>query len=108
MSSAYAELAAAVHDCQLPAPLEFHVWAYPHYRAFIESAIDLDSVVTAQGEAGVALVDEAWARAREWVRGLPMQPDLGKRAEKVAEVPWLRFRTRVLERIGKRRLGPVY
>ncbi len=108
VSAAYAELANSVHDFKLPSQLEFHLWAYPHYRAFIESSIDLDAVVTAQGEAGVALVDEAWEQARDWVRGLSLPAELGKRADKVAEVPWLRFRTHVLEKIGKRRLGPVY
>ncbi|NDD91763.1 hypothetical protein EBZ37_06735, partial [bacterium] len=32
---------SSVLEMNLPSFLEFYVWAYPHYRAFIESGIDL-------------------------------------------------------------------
>jgi hypothetical protein len=107
--STYAELEGAVREMNLPAFLEFHLWAYPHYRAFIESPIDLNSRIPGPGgEAGVALVDEAVTQAEAWVKGLPMSELVRDQASRAAHVPWLKFRTQVLKRIGKRPLGPVY
>ena len=106
---AYAQLEGAVREVKLPAVLEFHLWAYPHYRAFIESSIDLNSRIQgAGGDAGQALVDEAVARAQNWVQRLPMPPGLGLQAERAAHIPWLKFRSNVLKRIGRRPMGPVY
>jgi hypothetical protein len=108
-SSPYAQLEGSVHDFKLPSPLEFHLWAYPHYRAFIESGIELDSRIPGPGgDAGMQLVDEAVAQAEEWVKKLPIAPEFRLQAQTAAHVPWLRFRTNVLKRIGKRPLGPVY
>lgn len=108
-SSTYQELEGAVHDFGLPAVLEFHLWAYPHYRAFIESPLELSSRIPGPGgETGTALVEEAVAQAQAWVRSLHIPPQIGIQAERAAHVPWLRFRTNVLKRIGKRPLGPVY
>ncbi len=107
--SPYLEIESAVRDFNLPAMLEFHLWAYPHYRSFVESPLDLNSRIQGPGgEAGVALVDEAVAQAQAWVRGLHIPPALGLQAERAAHMPWLRFRTHVLKRIGKRPIGPVY
>jgi hypothetical protein len=108
-SSAYSELEAAVHDLRLPPMLEFHLWAYPHYRAFIEAPLELSSRIRGPGgDTGLALVDEAVAQAQAWVKRLPIPPELGAQAERAAQIPWLRFRTDVLKRIGKRPLGPAY
>ncbi|MCM2321702.1 MAG: hypothetical protein NDJ90_00390 [Oligoflexia bacterium] len=107
--SAYQQLEGAVHEFGLPAVLEFHLWAYPHYRAFIESPIDLESRIPGPGgDTGTALVEEAVAQAQAWVRHLPLPSQLGLQAERAAHVPWLRFRTNVLKRIGRRPMGPVY
>ncbi len=108
-STAYAVLEGAVSEMRLPEFLEFHLWAYPHYRAFIESPLELGSKIQGPGgEAGVALVDEAVAQAQEWIRRLVIPPELGPQAERAAHVPWLRFRAEVLKRIGRRPMGPVY
>ncbi|MGZ3688923.1 MAG: hypothetical protein ACXVBW_11515, partial [Bdellovibrionota bacterium] len=108
-TSAYAQLESAVHEFKLPAVLEFHLWAYPHYRAFIESPLDLNSRILGPGnDAGLALVDEAVAQAEAWVKKLPLPPEASAHASRAAHVPWLRFRTTVLKRIGKRPMGPVY
>lgn len=108
-ASPYVELEHAVHELNLPAMLEFHVWAYPHYRAFIESSLDLSARIRSQGsEAGQALVQEAVLQAQQWVRKLPLPPSLAAQAERAAEIPWIRFRSMVLKRIGKRPLGPVH
>jgi hypothetical protein len=108
-SSPYAEIEGAVREFKLPSPLEFHLWAYPHYRAFIESELDLDSRIPGAGhDVGLALVDEAVMKAEEWIRSLPIADEFRKQAESAAHVPWLRFRTQALKRIGKRPMGPVY
>lgn len=108
-SSPYTELESAVHDFKLPAVLEFHLWAYPHYRAFIESGLELDARIPGPGgDTGVVLVDEAVEQAEAWVKSLPIAPEFALQAQRAAHVPWLRFRTQVLKRIGKRPMGPVY
>lgn len=105
----YSELEGAVQEMNLPSVLEFHLWAYPHYRAFIESALDLNSRIPGPGgDVGAVLVDEAIAQAEAWVRSLPMNPAVLDQASRAAHVPWLKFRTTVLKRIGRRPLGPVY
>jgi hypothetical protein len=108
-ASAYGELEGAVSEMKLPSMLEFHLWAYPHYRSWIESPVTLNSRIKGTGsDAGISLVDDAVARAEEWVKRLPLPPQIGHQAERAAQIPWLRFRTVVLKRIGKRPLGPVY
>ncbi len=112
-SNAYAELEGAVRDMGLPALLEFHLWAYPHYRAFIESPHDLNSrIKTAphgdRGDAGALLVDEACQHAQAWVQTLGIPPAVAPAAERAAQIPWIRFSTEFLKRIGKRTLCPVY
>ncbi|OFZ83668.1 MAG: hypothetical protein A2603_16590 [Bdellovibrionales bacterium RIFOXYD1_FULL_55_31] len=107
--SAYAELESAVHGFKLPAVLEFHLWAYPHYRAFVESPIDLNSRIPGPGtDTASVLVEEAVAQAKRWVKQLPIPPELGQQTERAAEIPWLRFRTTVLKRVGRRPMGTVY
>lgn len=106
---AYRELEGAVHDLQLPAPLEFHLWAYPSYRALIESPLELTTRIPGPGgDAGIELVDVAIAQAQAWVEQLGLPEPFSSQARRAAHVPWLRFRTQALKRIGKRPIGPVY
>ncbi len=106
-SSPYTELESAVHEFKLPSVLEFHLWAYPTYREFVESGLELDARI-ADGDFGQKLVDEATRRAEEWVNTLSIAQEFVLQAKAAAHVPWLRFRTQTLKRIGKRPLGPVY
>jgi hypothetical protein len=110
-SHIYAELAGAVREWNLPAMLEFHLWAYPHYRAFVESELDLNARLRMSGEntedPGVLLVDEAVKEASLWMKRLPLKPEIGRQAELAAQVPWLRFRTEVMKRMGRRPLGAI-
>jgi hypothetical protein len=109
MDSTYAELEGAIREMNLPATLEFHLWAYPHYRAFIESPLNLNSKIPGPGgDTGVALVEEAVAQAEVWFQKLPMGDAVREQASRAARVPWIRFRTQVLKKIGKRPMGPVY
>ncbi|MBY0470668.1 hypothetical protein K2X30_05820 [bacterium] len=107
--SAYAELESTISELGLSEVLTFHVWAYPHYRAYIESPIDLNSRIhRGNNEAGLQLAEEAIFQAKEWVHNLPLPPEISKKAAKLVEQPWIRFRTEVLTRVGRRPLGPVY
>jgi hypothetical protein len=107
-ANAYAELEGTVLELSLPATLAFHLWAYPHYRDFIESSIDLNSRMPAGGgEAGAALIEEACAQADAWVRALPIPGAVAMAAYKAAQIPWLRFRTEALKKMGRRPLGAV-
>jgi hypothetical protein len=112
-SSPYAELESAVHGAGLPAMLEFHLWAYPHYRSFIESEIPLDARIpgpqlSAGSDIGIRLVDEAVEQSEAWLKNLPIAPEFALQALQASHVAWLRFRTLALKRVGRRPLGPVY
>src|SRR5437899_1226581 len=73
----YQEIEGAVHGFQLPATLEFHLWAYPPYRWFIESPVGLDARIPGPGgDAGALLVERTVALAEGWVRGLPIRSPL--------------------------------
>jgi hypothetical protein len=107
-ANAYAELEGTVHELALPEILEFHLWAYPHYRAFIESAIDLNARLDpGSKESGTELIDEAFAAAEAWVKSLSIPPSVAGPAFKAAQIPWIRFRTEALKKMGRRPLGAV-
>ena len=98
----YAELEGAVLELNLPPVLEFHVWAYPFYRKLIESRFELSDVIrTRDPDAVKILVEEASLQARDWVRQLPIHPELSDQAERIALNPWIRFRAEALKKAGK-------
>jgi hypothetical protein len=113
-SSAMAEIQSSVTAIQLPEVLEFYVWAYPTYRAYVETGLSLalriprQSPTGAPSESGLQLVEDAVRRAQEWFKRLPLPSQVAATAERAAEIPWLRFRSEVLKRVGRRPLGPVY
>ncbi len=108
-ASVYAELESAVRSFNLAPTLEFHLWTYPYYRAYIESSLDLNAALSSHGEAGIGrLADEAFLDARAWARTLPLSPDLAKQADHAAEVPWIKFRAALLKKTGQRPLGSVF
>lgn len=102
----YSELETTVQNLRLPTMLEFHLWAYPPYRAFIESGLSLDATV-AKTETTENLVKEVIEQATQWVRQLPLPPEFSLQAERATEVAWIRFRTEMLQGIGKRPLGSI-
>ena len=108
-SSAYFELEDSVRELNLPAPLEFHLWAYPFYRTLIESGVELDSVISkAQSPSPLdQLIAGATEQAQEWVRTLSISPGVFPQAESAALNPWVRFRTRVLNKAGRKALSSV-
>ncbi len=108
-ANAYMQLEGAVREIGLPEFLQFHLWAYPHYRAFIESSLDLNSRIRADAnsDAAVQLVEEAVQQAQAWVRALPIPPMAAPAAERAAQMPWIRFRTEILKHLGKRPFGAV-
>jgi hypothetical protein len=101
--SPYAELEGAVRDFKLAPTLHFHIWAYPVYRSFIESKLELSArVINPQ-----AVVDVALTGSKAWLNRLPIATEFRKQAEAAADVPWLRFRTTVLKDLGQRPIGVV-
>jgi hypothetical protein len=101
---AYLELEGAVHDMHLSSVLEFHLWAYPFYRAIIESSVNLKSKIPDQPGSRVleTLVEEAIVQAQTWIEKLPIPHVLANQTRSIAQVPWVRFRTTVLGRTGRR------
>ncbi len=107
-SSAYTQLESSVRDINLPAVLEFHLWAYPFYRSIIESSLDLRSTLRRSEDHAVErLLNECILQAKLWIKNLPIHPDQSAQAERIAMIPWLRFRTEVLKKIGKRPIASL-
>ncbi len=107
-ANAYAELEGTVRELGLPEPLAFHLWAYPHYRKFIESSVDLNArLAPNSGEKALTLIEEACDQAEAWAKALPIPAAVSGAALKAAQIPWVRFRTESLKKIGRRPLGAV-
>jgi hypothetical protein len=102
--SPYSELEGAVRELKLSPVLQFHLWAYPVYRAFIESELELSARI----ENPQPAIDVVMDGAKVWLDTLPIaSPELRAHAERAAEVPWVRFRTTVLRGMGQRPIGVV-
>jgi hypothetical protein len=101
--SPYAELDGCVRELALAPPLQFHLWAYPVYRSFIESDLELGARVIHPQPA----IDAALSGARAWLQTLPIPPELRNQAASAAEVPWIRFRSSLLKDLGQRPVGVV-
>lgn len=101
-NSALLEIKQAVQSFKLPVTLEFHVWAYPFYRELIESPIDLESQFCNSASSGIEiLIEESLNQAKEWTNRFPISSAIKKQTESLALGPWLKFRSRVLKRVGK-------
>lgn len=102
--SAYLELEGAVHSMHLSSVLEFHIWAYPFYRVIIESSVNLKAKIPDHPGSRVLeiLVEEATVQAQTWTKKLPIPPELAIQTRSIAQVPWIRFRTTVLGKTGRR------
>ncbi len=102
-SSAYQNLEGTVNDFKLSAVLEFHLWTYPFYRSIIESSINLNSDIRlSKDHVDEGIIQQAVTEAKNWVKSLPLSPDLSRQAEQIAITPWVRFRSEVLKKMGKR------
>ncbi len=106
-TSPYAELEGTVRELNLPAVLEFHLWAYPFYRTIIESPLDLKMTFHSQRPGGEALVREALNQAKIWIHHLPVHPALAEQVRTLGMTPWLRFQNDVMKRLGARPLSSV-
>ncbi len=95
----YAELSSQVMDQDLPPMLEFHAWAYPTYRAFVEQGAELSAKIKDEALAG--LIDRTLEASKRWVQSLPIHPRLSPRVELASSNTWMKFRTEVLKRDGK-------
>jgi hypothetical protein len=102
--AAYRRLESEVSDQKMAEFLEFHVWAFPFYRTFAESALDLRAPVQ-NAESAAKLIDSAVQAAKAWRQNLPIAEEFRARAESAAAHPWIRYRTELMDRFGTRRLG---
>lgn len=102
LSQGYAEIEGAVLELKLPEVLEFHLWAYPFYRKFVESSLDLKMSIYKENGAIEALVEEALYESQLWIKRLPLPSQISQHAERIAQTPWIRFRSEVLKKSGKR------
>lgn len=108
MSNPYKEVEGAVREMDLSALLEFYLWAYPTYRAWVESPVLLESLVTIDPPGHLArLADLTLLDAKAYVRHLTLPPQLSKQMEKLVDPAWIKFRTRLLSQSGKKRLTSV-
>jgi hypothetical protein len=68
----------------------------------------LNSKIRNEGNnAGEELVELAVSQAQTWVKLLPLRPEVSRRAERAAAIPWLRFRSEVLKKIGVRPIASL-
>lgn len=103
-ASAYQELETAISDFRVSKILEFHLWAYPYYRQWIQSPTDLAETLDLESDPSAInrLAEDAMLDAQAWVRALPISPDFGRRAELASQAAWVRFRTDLLRKAGLR------
>lgn len=107
-AAAYAEIDDAISHCGLPPPLRFYLWAFPPYRMFIETPLDLDSQIPLdQDRTGERIVTQAVDAAHSWLARLPIPPTMKAQVDTAVAVPWVRFRSTVLARIGHRPLKSI-
>ena len=83
----YARLENTVRESGLPKTLEFHLWAYPPYRKWIESASRLDASLS-QDEASHA-VASAMEDSLEWRSVVLAHLPNGDQLAKHMSAPWL-------------------
>ena len=101
-SKPYSSLKTAVESFHLSNELEFHLWSYPHYRAFIESSLDLNSMIqTPWDSTALALTEEAIAQANTWLQSLPLSSQEHAKIKEPVSLHWLRFRSIILKKCGK-------
>ncbi|MCC7440407.1 MAG: hypothetical protein IT285_02170 [Bdellovibrionales bacterium] len=95
-----------VKEMRLNEDLEFFVWAYPYYRTFVESNVDLNETLPFQDQQVVlALAEEATSMARAWAEAVPLPPEaeseLRSRAQEASRQHWVRFRSELFKRNGQ-------
>ena len=99
------ELQGSVRETGVPEVFEFYLWAFPLYRDWIESDLELDSVFPKDSrEQLTLLINDTIEQGKRWVHSLPIPSTLGPKIEKATEGPWVRFRTQVLALSGQKTL----
>jgi len=102
----FTEIEGHVGELGVSSLLEFYLWAYPGYRMWAESALDLGAqLVPSNPKLLEAMIDQAVRQNRTWLGRLPIPSDLFASVERSAQVPWVRFRTDILRRSGGRHLA---
>lgn len=104
----YEFLEALVLSVGLPKEFEIYLWAYPHYREYIESAVPIDGKIAKPSESNLSqLIDEATQEGYKWLAHLNLPPHIDAYVQKAAKGPWLRFRTALLTVSGRRPLTAI-
>lgn len=99
------ELQGAVRETGIPEVLEFYLWAFPYYRDWIESDLDLDGSFPKENQEKLSLIIEySVQQGKRWVQTLPIPSTLGPKIEKATEGPWVRFRAQCLASSGQKAL----
>lgn len=99
--SPYEELESAVSSSDLHHALQFHLWAYPSYRALIESSLGLDEALPGSAEPWV---QESLAHSETWYATLPLPGEIRVQADPPIEAArtWLQMEVR--KRCGEKGL----
>lgn len=118
-----------VQSLSLPAVLEFYVWAYPPYRLWIESDLNLNWIlrcaeqiedpgsdesggsghpaISIRAQAENLVVEDWTARAESWISSLGLPEKIHGQVMRLTQPVWVRFRARVLSQAGGRRMSSV-
>lgn len=98
----------------LPAVLGFYIWAYPPYRMWIESDLDLNLILNqvdahdALPDSSQTLVADDWVnRADSWLSAIGLPEKIHQQVHRAAHPIWIRFRSRLLSHIGARRMSSL-
>ena len=106
---AFDRIESTVRALCLSEELETWVWTSPYYRAFVESGAALTAPLYG-GEgprSDIALVEEAYAFAQDWLKHLELPPDAAFKILRAADQIWVRFRSQSLKRLGQSPLGRI-
>ena len=98
----YRDLQMAVHKLKIHTRLEFHLWALPYYRLFIESSAWLDATPggpEAQN-AWKPLIEQAFEAGSNWPRTLGLSEPFLADSLRAVQSSWLRFRAEMLKKAG--------
>ncbi len=103
----YAALQAVVMESGLSEPLAFHLWAYPAYRALMESNLPLSLPIAGPDEPdgtqplGVHLIEETVEWAKVWLDSLRLPIAMQPQVRITFDAVWLRFRNQILRGLGR-------
>jgi len=103
----YESIQVGVESLKLPPELAFHCWAFPIYRAYVESELPLNANLKRDSDSEIKLFELTNSQIEGWLRSLALPEKIHKSAAKAVFPTWLRLRTKILESSGQPVLKPV-